>query len=392
MLVAWLDPRQGEALAPPHGPTAHHRVRDFRVKLNAERRRPIAERLHGKRLAAFRQQHRARRQIEALAVPLIHAVWPGVVNRAAFGGRADRIIADLGVLIDVAEHAGAKLARQHLATEADAQQRPALGQRDRHPVDLAAHEIVLVIGAHRAAEHHRAGVGVERCTGSGSPKRGRRMSRPIAEAQQRVAEPARASNAPDAARSEPAVCRPQRYARGQPRRLPRCFRTGPPAHAIRRVAGGAWNIVESSYQIGIEYGKERTNPARSAIFLPRCGARNPLGDDLVVQSRHLVDWFNDESFGLDCPSFADELVWREAFEGLETAAEIVSGDEVFEMGSELFVVVVVEAFDRRLLDRAVHPFDLSVGPGMLGLCQPVFDTVSLTGAIKRMPAPYGCRS
>jgi hypothetical protein len=35
------------------------------------------------------------------------------------------------------------------------------------------------------------------------------------------------------------------------------------------------------------------------------------------------------------------------------------------------------SLDCGLLDRPVHPFDLSVGPGMLDLGEPVFDPVSL---------------
>jgi hypothetical protein len=35
----------------------------------------------------------------------------------------------------------------------------------------------------------------------------------------------------------------------------------------------------------------------------------------------------------------------------------------------------MEAFDGRLLDRAVHPLDLTVGPGMVRLGEPVLDVV-----------------
>ena len=95
--------------------------------------------------------------------------------------------------------------------------------------------------------------------------------------------------------------------------------------------------------------------------------------------------------GSTCPLFADELVGREPLQCLETAAEVVGMDEACEMISELIVVVVMEAFDRRLLDRTVHPLDLSVGPWMLGLRQSVFDAVGLAGSIERMPVPHGCR-
>ena len=40
------------------------------------------------------------------------------------------------------------------------------------------------------------------------------------------------------------------------------------------------------------------------------------------------------------------------------------------------------AFDSRVLDRAVHSFDLPIGPWMLGLCQPVIDVVLGAGVFE----------
>lgn len=74
-----------------------------------------------------------------------------------------------------------------------------------------------------------------------------------------------------------------------------------------------------------------------------------------------------EFFGLDGPSFADELMGCEAFERLQPAAEIVGGDEVCEVPLELIVAVVVVASDRCFLERAVHPLDLAIGPRCFGL-------------------------
>ena len=53
-----------------------------------------------------------------------------------------------------------------------------------------------------------------------------------------------------------------------------------------------------------------------------------------------MDWIESESFGLGCPEFADELVRGEAFEGLETASEVVGIDEVGEVRFELLMVIV----------------------------------------------------
>ena len=54
--------------------------------------------------------------------------------------------------------AAAKMMRHHLRAQADAEIRLLVAQRHADPVDLAAHEIVLVIGALRAAKNHRAGM------------------------------------------------------------------------------------------------------------------------------------------------------------------------------------------------------------------------------------------
>ena len=80
-----------------------------------------------------------------------------------------------------------------------------------------------------------------------------------------------------------------------------------------------------------------------------------------------------ELFGLDCPSFADELVRGEALEGLQAASEVVCSDEVGEMVLELLVGIVVVALDSRFLDGPIHSLDLAVGPRMLRLGGAMFD-------------------
>ena len=82
-----------------------------------------------------------------------------------------------------------------------------------------------------------------------------------------------------------------------------------------------------------------------------------------------------ESYWFGCPCFADGFVGGETLEGLQSAAEVVGVDEVVEVPAELVVGVVVEALDGGFLDRPVHAFDLTVGPGMARLGQPVIDVV-----------------
>ena len=93
-----------------------------------------------------------------------------------------------------------------------------------------------------------------------------------------------------------------------------------------------------------------------------------------------------ESFGLFCPGLADMFVGREALERLEALGEIVSADEVAEMASQLLVGLVEEAFDRRLLDGAVHALDLTVGPGVPGLGEAMIDIVLRAGEFESVSA------
>jgi hypothetical protein len=71
-----------------------------------------------------------------------------------------------------------------------------------------------------------------------------------------------------------------------------------------------------------------------------------------------------EPSGLVHPAFADRFVGRQTAERLEAAGEVVGGHEVGEVLPKLIGAVVVEAFDGGLLDRAVHPLNLTIRPGM----------------------------
>jgi hypothetical protein len=51
----------------------------------------------------------------------------------------------------------------------------------------------------------------------------------------------------------------------------------------------------------------------------------------------LLERADCESLELGSPGFTDELVWREAFEGLEFSGEVIGVDEVAQMGSQLVV-------------------------------------------------------
>ncbi len=107
---------------------------------------------------------------------------------------------------------------------------------------------------------------------------------------------------------------------------------------------------------------------------------------LGVWSRHLLERIEDESFWLGSPGFADEFVGCETFEGLESSAEVIGIDEVAEMSPELRMSVVVIAVNCGFLDGSVHPLDLSVGPRMVWLGQPMFDAIGPTDLVEAVNA------
>lgn len=91
-----------------------------------------------------------------------------------------------------------------------------------------------------------------------------------------------------------------------------------------------------------------------------------------------------ESVWLFGPEFANVFVRRETFEGLQAAGEIVCGDEVVEMRSQLRVRFIEVALNGRFLDCAVHALDLAIGPRMLGLGQPMIDIGAGAGELEGM--------
>src|ERR1700745_1573174 len=96
-------------------------------------------------------------------------------------------------------------------------------------------------------------------------------------------------------------------------------------------------------------------------------SKNLFTGELGVQSRSEVGWIVSESAGLGCPSLADVLVGSDPPQGLEALSEVVGVEEGFEVLSELPVGLVVIAPNGGFLEGAVHPLDLTVGPGMVRL-------------------------
>ena len=87
-------------------------------------------------------------------------------------------------------------------------------------------------------------------------------------------------------------------------------------------------------------------------------------------------------FRLICPDFADIFVGREAAQCLEPSGEVIGCQEVREVRSQLIVGFVVEPFHSRVLDRSVHSLDLTIGPRVVGLGQPVLYPVGFADHVE----------
>lgn len=101
-----------------------------------------------------------------------------------------------------------------------------------------------------------------------------------------------------------------------------------------------------------------------------------------------MGWIEFESFRVCCPDFTDVFVRRETAERLQATCKVICGEKVAEMCTQLIVAVVVESFDRGVLDCSIplagrcllasaekHSFDLPVRPGMAHFGQSVFDPI-----------------
>ena len=71
---------------------------------------------------------------------------------------------------------------------------------------------------------------------------------------------------------------------------------------------------------------------------------------------------------------------------------VVGVDEQLKVPPKLIVIGVVVAFDGGVFDGPVHPLDLTIGPRMVWLGQPVFDPMFGADAIEQMACKLCCWS
>src|SRR5258706_439533 len=124
-------------------------------------------------------------------------------------------------------------------------------------------------------------------------------------------------------------------------------------------------------------------------FFDRCvqeteGKRDKATVSLDVQSRHVVEWIQSESLRLLCPELTDPLKGREPTKTLQALGEVVRLEECGQVRSQALVGVVIEPSDRGVLDGAVHPFDLPIGPRMFEFREAMLNLQRRAGEIEGM--------
>ena len=77
--------------------------------------------------------------------------------------------------------------------------------------------------------------------------------------------------------------------------------------------------------------------------------------------------------GVFLPLGTHKFMWREAAQGLEPFGVVVGQQKGLQVLVELLRGLIVEALNGGLFKRAIHPFDLAIGPGVLGLGEAMID-------------------
>ena len=95
-----------------------------------------------------------------------------------------------------------------------------------------------------------------------------------------------------------------------------------------------------------------------------------------------MDWVESKSVWGLRPEFAEIFVGCEPLEGLESSGEVVGSEEVCQVRFELVMGVIEVSLDGGVFDGSVHALDLPVGPRVVGLGEPVFDSMKVAEPVE----------
>jgi hypothetical protein len=91
-----------------------------------------------------------------------------------------------------------------------------------------------------------------------------------------------------------------------------------------------------------------------------------------------------KALGLFVPAVTDVLIRGESCERFKSLREVIGHQERMQMLFQVVMGLVVILFHGGVFARAVHAFDLAIGPGMVGFGQPMGDAILTTATIKDM--------
>jgi hypothetical protein len=95
-------------------------------------------------------------------------------------------------------------------------------------------------------------------------------------------------------------------------------------------------------------------------------------------------WVDGEAFRLLLPALTDVRIGCKPLKRFEPLREVIGHQEGMQLLFQVDMSLVVIRFHWSRFERAVHPFHLAIGPGMVGFGQPMVDTMLMTDTIKAM--------
>jgi hypothetical protein len=89
-------------------------------------------------------------------------------------------------------------------------------------------------------------------------------------------------------------------------------------------------------------------------------------------------WINHQSFWFLLPDFTNVFVGSKSFESFEALGEVIGHQERVEMLFQVLMRLVIVFLDRGFFSCPVHALYLPIGPGVIGVREPVFNGMFIT--------------
>lgn len=95
-------------------------------------------------------------------------------------------------------------------------------------------------------------------------------------------------------------------------------------------------------------------------------------------------WINRQAFWFLLPDFTDVFIGSKSLEGFEAFGEVIGHQDTVEMLFQMLMRLVIVFLDWGFFSCSVHALDLAIGPGVIGVREPVFNGMFITDTCKDM--------